>query len=133
MRANESFRREDRDDGMGRHERAERPSGSAFAVGWRNGVGAVLLLAGLLIGGWVVYSIAGLVTAETPPPVVAAVTPASDAPVELGTPEGPVTIPDEVFLPVGYGILCVLYAIAAGVSGTMIRGGVALLRPGSKS
>lgn len=91
----------------------------------RTSVGVLLLGFGLIPGSWIVFSLLGLLSAETPPDLVTALTPAGDNLVVLGMPEGEMTIPSEVFTAIGYLITCFVYVIIMSLTSTLIKGGVA--------
>lgn len=91
--------------------------------------GVLLLLFGAGIGIWVLVALVGLLGAEARPALVAAIVPDAGKPVVLGLPEGKFTLPPEVFVPIGYLVVCFVYAIAAALAGVLINGGVSLLQP----
>lgn len=95
----------------------------------RSFFGVCLILLGVGVAGWLVVSIMLLIAAGEMPGLVAAMMPQPGQPVALDVPGGKVTLPDEVFKPIGFVIVCFAYAIVAGVVGTLINGGTSLLQP----
>jgi hypothetical protein len=95
----------------------------------RNFFGVVLLCFGIAVALWILVSLIGLVRSESVPPLVAAVLPEADEPLKIGASGREVFLPREAFKPVGYLLVCFVYAIGAGLAGVLINGGVSLLQP----
>jgi hypothetical protein len=95
----------------------------------RDAVGLAVLGFGLIVAAWVIVSLIGMLDAEKPPGIIAAVMPADDKPVTLGMPEGQFTLPAQIFVPIAYLLACFIHAILATIAGMMISGGVSLLQP----
>jgi hypothetical protein len=91
--------------------------------------GIVLIVLGVCVAGWLVVCIINLLAGGSMPPLVAAIAPDPGKPVKLDVPGGEVTLPQEVFKPIGYLLVCFVYAIVAGVAATLINGGTSLLQP----
>ncbi len=91
---------------------------------------AVLLVFGVVVAGWVIYSVLNVFVAAESPALVEAVLPVGEGEASLTTPEGEFVIPTAAFRVAGYLIVCFVLAIAAGVAGMLISQGVNLLQPG---
>lgn len=91
------------------------------------GIGLILL--GLGVAAWLVVGVVNLLAAGEVPGLVDAVVPDPGKPVALNVPDGEVTLPQEVFTPIGYVLVCFVYAIVAGLAATLINGGTSLLQP----
>jgi hypothetical protein len=91
--------------------------------------GIIVLLFGVGVGIWLLSALVSVLAADSTPGLVTAVVPDANKPVVLGLPEGKFTLPREVFVPIGYLLVCFVYAIAAGLAAVLINGGVSLLQP----
>ena len=91
--------------------------------------GISLTMLGLGVAAWLVVGIINLLAAGDVPGLVNAVVPDPGKPVALSVPNGEVTLPEEVFKPIGYVLVCFVYAIVAGLAATLINGGTSLLQP----
>lgn len=104
-------------------------NGDTIDVAIRRFFGLLLLLFGVGIAVWILVSLIGLLTSDSTPALVSAVVPAANQPVILELPDGKITLPREVFAPLGYLLVSFIYAIGAGLSGVLINGGTSLLQP----
>ena len=89
--------------------------------------GMLLVAVALALGSWLVFSVIGLLQAESLPPLVKLLQPKE--PIQMAMPQGKVNFPAELFAMSGYAVVCVVYAIVASLTGHLLKGGVSLLQP----
>ena len=109
-------------------EQALRSPDDSEATPLASGVGLVLILAGLIGLVWVFFAVLSLLGSSSTPALVTAVTPSANQPAVLDLPSGPVTLPRQLFVVAGYGLVCVIYAIATAAAGKLIIGGASLMQ-----
>jgi hypothetical protein len=102
-------------------------SGSGAVI--RGFFGVLLLCFGIGVAIWVLVSLIGLLRSESVPPLVAAILPEAEEPLKVGAPGREISLPRDAFKPVGYLLVCFVYAIGAGLAGVLINGGASLLQP----
>lgn len=92
-------------------------------------VGMVVLAAGVLLAGWIVYTIFGLVTSGNGVAVVSNIIPMEVLEETVTLAAGGQSLPDAVFYVLGLFVYIVLLSICAGLSKALITAGAKILQP----
>lgn len=95
----------------------------------RNFFGDCLIVLGIAVAAWVVISVFLLVSRGEMPGLALAVVPDPGDVVTIDSPGGDITLPREVFTPIGFVLALIAYGIVSGVAATLIKGGTSLLQP----
>ena len=91
--------------------------------------GICLIMLGVGVAAWLVVTLVGLIAAGSMPGLVAAIVPDAGNPVTLEVPGGEITLPREVFTPIGYLLVFIIYMMIGGLAKTLINSGTSLLQP----
>ena len=95
----------------------------------RNFFGVCLIVLGVAVAAWLVISVLILISNGEMPGLVLAIVPDPGDVVTIDSPGGEITLPREVFTPIGFLLAIIAYGIVSGVAATLIKGGTSLLQP----